>query len=141
MSDPGKRFTGIGSAVASGIPVDAQGNFPVNRVLIAVLVFGFALFNQALCWLLAVLLHGRDQTVVADRFQWASLGLGGALWLLLVVVHVRVTGGGRKDLPVIMLTGVLTAAGWVAVSPGCVLGAVLMLTAWSARDFKKQAVS
>ena len=88
------------------------------RFRFAVLIFGVALLNQALFWLLAVLLQGQERLVAAGRFWWASLGLGAVLWLILVIAHVRVTGGGsRKDLLVVMLTGVLIAAGLVAGSP------------------------
>jgi hypothetical protein len=138
MSESRTRFTGIGNAVANRIPVDAQGNFPINRVLIAVLTFGVAFFNQGLFWLLAVLLQSQERLALAGRFLWASLGLGAALWAILLVVHLSVTGGGsRKDLLVVMLTGVVVAAGLVTASPGCVLGGVGLLTVWCARGFKK----
>jgi len=38
---PGRAyFSCSGCAIASRIPVDAQGNFPINRTLVAVLGFG-----------------------------------------------------------------------------------------------------
>jgi hypothetical protein len=139
MSERPDSFLSIGQAVRSRIPVDAQGNFPINRTLIAVLAFGVAVFNQGLFWLLAVLMAGRGQTVGAGRFVLASLGLGAVLWLVLVAVQARVTGGGsRRDWLVVCLTAVLLSFGWVATSPGCVVAAVGGLTLWSARGFKKQ---
>ena len=142
MSESRPSFASIGSAAASHIRMDAQGNFPITRVLIAVLIFGVALLNQALFWLLAVLLQGQERLVAAGRFWWASLGLGAVLWLILVIAHVRVTGGGsRKDLLVVMLTGVLIAAGLVAGSPGCVLGGAGLLTLWCARGFKNPSAA
>ena len=137
MSEPRPRFSCTGSAIASRIPVDAQGNFPINRTLIAVLLFGLALFNQALFWLLAVLIQGQGRPVSAGRFLLASIGLGAALWLVLVVLQTRVTAGGRRnDWLMVALTGGLLGAGLVAVSPGCALAAVSLLTVWGARDFR-----
>ena len=138
MSEPTPRFSCIGSAIARRIPVDAQGNFPINRTLIAVLAFGLALFNQALFWLLAVLIRGQGRPIPADRFLFASVGLGAALWLILVFLQTRVTGGGRRnDWLVLLLTGGLLGVGVGTVSPGCALMAVGLLTAWGARSFKK----
>jgi len=123
----------------SRIPVDAQGNFPINRTLIAVLGFGLALFNQALFWLLAVLIQGQGRPVPAGRFLFASIGLGAVLWLLLVVLQARATGGGRRnDWLVAGLTGALLVTGGVAASPGCALAGVILLTGWNIRDLKKQ---
>ena len=139
MSEPTPRFSCIGRAVASRIPVDAQGNFPINRTLIAVLAFALALFNQALFWLLAVLIRGQGRPVPADRFLFASIWLGAALWLILAFLQTRVTGGGRRtDWLMLGLTGGLLGAGVATVSPACALAAVGLLTAWGVRDFKKQ---
>lgn len=137
MSEPNPRFSCIGSAVMSRIPVDAQGNFPINRTLIAVLGFGLALFNQALFWLLAVLIQGQGRPVPAGRFLLASIGLGAALWVLLALLQARVTGGSRRnDWLVAGLTGALLVEGVGATSPGCALAAVGLLTAWNVRDLR-----
>lgn len=135
MSETPERFSSIGRAVRSRIPVDAQGNFPVNRTLIAVLVFALALFNQALFWLLSVLLGGQGRPITAERFMLGSLALGAVLWVILVVAHVRVAGGcARKDALVIALTGGVLGFGLTPVSPGCALAAVALLAGWEARD-------
>jgi len=132
---PGRAyFSCTACAVASRIPVNADGNFTINRMLITVLAFGLAIFNQALFWLLAVLLVGRDKPVVAERFVVGSLALGGVLWLILVIAQWRATGGGRlADWAVVVLTGLVGAAGVVAHSPGCMLAAVGLLTIWGVR--------
>jgi hypothetical protein len=138
MSEVSERFSSIGAAVRSRIPVDAQGNFPINRTLIAVLGFALALFNQALFWLLAVLIQGQGRPVPAGRFLLASLGVGAALWLILVGLQVRFTGCGRRaDWLVAGLTGGLLAVGVVGMSPGCVLAATGLFTAWSARGLRR----
>lgn len=134
MSEAPERVSSIGVAVRSRIPVDAQGNFPINRTLIAVLGFALAFFNQALFWLLAVLLAGQGRDIVAGRFLVASLVLGAALWFVLTVVQWRATGGGRAtDWMVVALTGLLGAAGVASESPGCLIASVLLLTAWGSR--------
>jgi hypothetical protein len=138
MSEMPQRFPSIGAAVRDRIQVDAQGNFPITRTLIAVLAFAVVLFNQGLFWLLAVLLHGQGRPIAAGRFLVASLGVGVALWAILVVLHFRFTGGARRnDNLVMILTGGLLIAGVTAASPGCALAATVAFTAWAARGFKK----
>ncbi len=137
MSETPKRFSSIGAAVRSRIPVDAQGNFPINRTLIAVLAFALALFNQALFWLLAVLIQGQGRPVPAGRFLVASLGVGAALWLILVLLQVRFTDSRRNDWLVTGLTGGLLAAGIAGTSPGCALAGTGLFTAWAARGLKR----
>ncbi len=138
MSEQAERFSSIGAAVRSRIPVDAQGNFPINRTLIAVLAFALALFNQALFWLLAVLIQGQGRPVPAGRFLVASLGVGAALWIILVLLQVRFIGGGRRtDWLVTGLTGGLLAAGIAGTSPGCALAATGLFTAWASRGLKR----
>ena len=130
-------FSCTGCAIASRIPVDAQGNFPINRTLIAVLAGALIIFNQGLFWLLAVLLAGQGREVVAGRFLNPSLAVGGAMWLLLVIAQWRSTGGGRwTDWLVVQLTAVLLAFGVVTHSPGCVLASVVVLVAWAARGLR-----
>lgn len=135
---PGRKyFSCIGCALASRVPVDEQGNFPINRTLIAVLLGGLVIFNQGLFWLLAWLLAGQGRQVVSDRFVVASLAVGGAMWFLLVVTQWRATGGGRwTDWLVVQLTAVLLAFGVVMQSPGCVLAAVITVVAWGARGLR-----
>ncbi len=137
---PGRAyFSCTGCAIASRIPVSADGNFPINRTLIGVLALGLVFFNQALFWLLAVLLKGQGKTVVSERFLIGSLAVGGALWLVLAIAQWRATGGGRAtDWLVIGVTGALGAAGVVAVSPGCMLAAVTLLAAWGVRGLGKR---
>lgn len=138
MSEAPERFSSIGAAVRSRIPVDAQGNFPINRTLIAVLAFALALFNQALFWLLAVLIQGQGRPVPAGRFLLGSISLGAVLWLILAVLQVRFTGGGRRgDWLVAGLTAGLLAVGIAGNSPGCALAATVLFTAWSARGLKR----
>lgn len=65
------------------IPVDGQGQFPVNAHLVSALATGFLLFNQVLFWLVAVLLVREGKAVPALRFVWMSGGTALAVWLSL----------------------------------------------------------
>ena len=131
---PDGRFASTGEAIRSRIPVDANGNFPVNRTLTGVLVLGVAFFNQVIFWPLAVQLAGRGNEITSARFVSASVWLGAVLWLVLAVLQWRVTrGGGGMDKAVLVLTGLLCAGGVWAVSPGCGVASVGLLTAWGVR--------
>lgn len=132
---PGRAyFVTSACAIKSRIPVDAEGNFPINRPLIAVLTVSMLIFNQALFWLLAVLMDGRGKVVGGKRFLVASVALGAALWLLLAVFQWRSTGGGSvADKVVLALTAALVALGVIGTSPACSLGGVALLVAWGLR--------
>lgn len=139
MSESISPAESLGEAVARRISVDKQGNFPITGTLIAVLGYGLGVFNQALFWLLALILGGQGRAVPSGRFMQASLALGALLWLVLVVMQVRVTAGGRRvDLLAIMLTGCLVAAGQVTMSPGCVLAGVGLLVIWNLRGLRRK---
>ncbi|MDF3058332.1 MAG: hypothetical protein K0R17_2547 [Rariglobus sp.] len=138
MSSQRDQYSCTGSFLASRIPVDENGNFPINRTLIAVLAGGLLFFNQGLFWLLAELLAGQGRDVVANRFLVASLAVGAGLWLVLTLVQAKATGGGRmSDWLVVALTGGLGAAGLLAKSPACLVAAVLLLMVWGLRGLKR----
>ncbi|MFA6960177.1 MAG: hypothetical protein WC205_05445 [Opitutaceae bacterium] len=139
---PGRHYYSCtGCAVAGSVPVDAQGNFPVNGPLIAVLVGGVAFFNQVIIWPLSVMLlrQGKDST--AGHLVTASLAIGLVLWLALVVVQWRVTGGGRRaDWLVVVFTALLAVCGLILHSPGCMVEGTALLMVWGARGllYKKR---
>jgi hypothetical protein len=137
---PGRGyFSCSGCFLASRILINESGNFPITRTLIAVLAGGLVFFNQGLFWLLAWLLEGQGRTLVAGRFLVASLALGAVLWLLLVAVQERATGGGRwTDRLIIVFTGMLVAAAVITKSPGCMLAAVVVLVGWGLRGLRRK---
>lgn len=138
--EPGRSyFSCTGCFLASRILIDESGNFPITRTLIAVLAGGLAFFNQGLFWLLAWLVSEQERAVVAGRFLVASLSLGGVLWLILVLLQWRATGGGRwTDRLVVTATGVLGGIGFMAQSPGCMIAAVVVLAGWGLRGLKRK---
>ncbi|MBW8780538.1 MAG: hypothetical protein JF599_01430 [Verrucomicrobia bacterium] len=136
---PGRDyFCCSGCAIASRVPVDAQGRFPVNPTLLAALGLGFVLFNELLCWLFAVLLVREGRTEVAVRLVMGSLALGVASWGALVVVQWRAGARRWVDVSVVGLLGGVLVAGLQTRSPACVVAGNLALVAWSLRGFLKQ---
>jgi hypothetical protein len=97
--EPGRDyFCCTGCAILARVPVDSQGQFPVNQHLVAALVTGFLYFNQLLFWLLAVLL-ARDAAAVAQagRFVWLSAVAAGVVWLTILVVQWRERAARATD--------------------------------------------
>lgn len=76
-------FCCTGCAMLSRVPVDEQGQFPVNAHLVSALVTGFLFFNQLLFWLVAVLLVRDSKMESAVRFFWLSGGAALAVWVAL----------------------------------------------------------
>ena len=136
---PGREyFCCSGCALASRVPVDEDGKFPVNPPLVAAMAVGFLFFNQLLFWLLETLLVREGRLAVAGRFEAASLALGGIAWLALVVIQWRLGARRWIDAAVVVLTAGLLANGGVSGSPACAAGAGFGLLAWSARGFLKK---
>ncbi len=128
-----------GCALAARVPVDAQGQFPVNAALVTALGTGFVFFNQALFWLLAVLLaRSPDGLVNADRFAWASLGVGIAVWGALGIFQSR--AGARRAVDTVMLLGaaLLIACGVANFAPAVAVAGNALLAAWALRGLARR---
>ena len=135
--EPGRDyFCCTGCAMLARVPVDAQGQFPVNAQLVSALVVGFLYFNQVLFWLLSVLLARDDaQVLLANRFAWLAAGAALVVWLSVMLVQLREKSARAGD--VAFALAVLAAHGFACRSlpPSsatmAVANAVLLL--WSAR--------
>ena len=129
-----------GCALAARVPVDAQGQFPVNGALVAALGVGFVFFNQVLFWLLAVLLARRnaDGAATAARLVWASLGVGVAVWTALA--WFQIAAGARRvaDWVVMAAAAGLLACGLANVHPGVAAGGNALLAAWASRGLMRR---
>ncbi len=143
---PGKAvYCCSGCALAARVPVDSHGQFPVNAALVTALGVGFVFFNEALFWMLGLLLSRRDDAssaLNAGRFALASLGIGVAVWGALMFFQTR-AGAARRvlDRAVLALSGF--SLGW-AVSrgrPEIALVANLVLAAWALRGLARKKVS
>jgi hypothetical protein len=142
---PGKAvYCCSGCALAARVPVDAQGQFPVNAALVTALSAGFVFFNQAMFWMLSLLLARRADAASATnagRFAVASLALGGATWAALAFFQTRAGARRAVDQALIALSGVVL--GW-AVSRGraeIALGANLVLATWALRGLARKKAS
>lgn len=127
-----------GCALAARVPVDAQGQFPVNGALVTALGVGFVAFNQLLFWLLAVLLAREGQIQTAGKLTLASLAAGVAVWG--AVVGLQFVVGARRVLDsVVMVAGAAAVTlGIVAGEPCVALAGNLGLIAWSLRGVRRR---
>ncbi len=73
--------------MASRVPVDDKGQFPVNAHLVSALGVGFLFFNELLFWLVAELLVREGRMALAVRFFWLAGGAALAVWLSLAVLQ------------------------------------------------------
>ncbi|HTJ77532.1 MAG TPA: hypothetical protein VL357_00910 [Rariglobus sp.] len=136
---PGRDyFCCSGCALASRVPVDVDGKFPINPSLVTALVMGFGIFNQLLFRLLAVLLVHEGRGRIAGRFDMASLILGTVIWTALIVIQWRLGARRRVDGVVAVLTAGLLATGFWTDSPSCAVLASASLAVWSTRGFLKK---
>jgi len=137
--EPGRpAYCCTGCAIASRVPVDAKGDFPVNGALVSALATGFLFFNQLLFWALSVVLRTEDRFAAANACELASWGAGAATWLVLAAGLVRTGAGGWADrafVAIALVTGVVGALGG---SLACAAGANALLLAWSVRGLLKQ---
>lgn len=138
--EPGRPvYCCAGCALASRVRVEG-GEFPITPELLLALGAGLAAFNQALAWLLAVLLAQEDKVEMAARLEWVSLGAGAVAWLVAAVAHRRSGVAGGREGAVAGLTLMLVASGWVFVSPACALAGVAGWLTWVARGaFRRRA--
>lgn len=132
-----------GCALAARVPVDANGQFPVNTALIAALTTGFVFFNQILFWLLAILLERRaDATAFtnAGRFAFASLVVGIVVWAALAVFQAR--AGARHVLDLFALALALGGIGaaLAKADPAIAAAANGLLAAWALRGLARKKV-
>ncbi len=138
---PGQpKFCCTGCALASRVPVDAKGDFPVNAALIAALATGFVYFNQLLFWGLAVLLQRQGDAASATRFLWLAGGAAIVLWLLVMTLAVRSRAARGVDW--VVMLGVLAVHGLahrqLPPEPIGMAAASAVLLLWSARGLLRK---
>lgn len=140
-SAPASRpvFCCAGCLLATQVPVDNKGNFPVNAALVTALAVGFVVFNQLLGWGLMALMAGKGNARAAALLAFASLGAGAFAGLVAVREQVRGAGGVRVfDSLVIALAVLLLAVGVALGAPGFGVTANLVLLGWCYRGLLKK---
>lgn len=142
---PGKAtYCCSGCALAARIPVDANGQFPVNAALVTALGTGFVFFNQALFWMLGLLIARRPDAASAlnaGRLVLASLALGALVWLVLAFFQAR--AGARRVVDWIVLAATLSllGCGLAGGRPESALVANTVLAVWALRGLARKKVS
>jgi hypothetical protein len=140
--EPGRDyFCCTGCAMLARVPVDAQGQFPVNSHLISALATGFLYFNQLLFWGLAALL-ARDEinSVLAHRFGWLSAGTALFVWLLILALQLHERAARLSDFVVTTLVLSAHAIAFRVFPPSllCMAAANALLFVWSARGLLRR---
>ena len=128
----------VGCAIASQVPVDEKGQFPITRALLAAVAMGFVLFNQWLTWLLATGLAHEGRAGAAQVAFWASLGLGAVLWVAIVTAGALSRSLRLADAWVACAVVMIATLGLLAGSAaGFALGNAAFAT-WHARGFLRE---
>lgn len=140
--EPGRDyFCCTGCAMLARVPVDAQGQFPVNAQLISALVTGFLYFNQLLFWLLGVLL-ARDeaQAALATRFLWLAAAAAFVVWVAVLMVQLREKSARAGDFIVATLALAAHGVAFRALPPSAVCMAVAnaLLLLWGVRGLLRK---
>ena len=110
----------------------------------SVLGGGFVFFNQALFWMLAVVLERRvdpASVIYGGRLAMASLTLGAAVWLSVMFFQWKAGVLRASDQAVLGLTGVALGWGFLHGMPGAALLGNLVLAAWALRGLARKKVS
>jgi len=140
--EPGQEyFCCTGCAMLARVPVDPQGQFPVNAHLISALVVAFLYFNQLLFWLLgAVLARDETQTVLAQRFGWLAAIMAVVVWIAVVIVQRREKAARGGDVIVAGLALGVHGIAFHVLPPAAayMAGANAFLLVWSSRGLLRR---
>jgi hypothetical protein len=140
--EPGRDyFCCTGCAMLARVPVDPQGQFPVNSHLISALVTGFLYFNQLLFWLLSILL-ARDaaQSELAQRFGWLAAAAAFVVWAAVLIVQLREKSARAGDFVVAALALAVHGLAFRVLPPSavCMAAANAVLLLWSVRGLLRR---
>lgn len=133
-------FCCTGCAMASRVPVDDKGQFPVNAHLVSALGAGFLFFNELLFWLVAELLVREGRMALAVRFFWLAGGAALAVWLALVVLQWKERTARAADYLFMMFGLVVFGLALRRLPPMAleVAAANLVLIGWSFRGLLRK---
>jgi hypothetical protein len=143
-NEPGQDyFCCSGCALLARVPVDAQGNFPVNAHLVWALALGFLYFNQLLAWAVAALLLREGRAALADRFWWITISAAFAVWLGVFWLQHKEKVARGKDYAFGIICLTLLGAAFVAWPPrgGLLAAANAIWLGWAFRGLLRRKVS
>jgi hypothetical protein len=135
-----------GCALAARVPVDAEGNYPINAAAVTATSLAFVAFNQGLFWMMALLLGravepGTAQVMNAVRFTWASFVVAVLLWGALAVLQARVGARRGVDGLMVLFSGAMIGYGALCSSPVYALIGNGLLSAWALRGLRRAKLS
>ncbi|MCC5023107.1 MAG: hypothetical protein J6386_10105 [Candidatus Synoicihabitans palmerolidicus] len=137
----GKRvFCCAGCAVADRVLTE-DGNFPVTPELVLALLGGFTAFNQVVFGLLGWLMRAEGNEILADRFGWISLGVGGVSILIVGLAQHRASAAGLLDRVVALAAVGLWGTGIILTSPSCAIAGTASWILWGARGWIRPRVA
>lgn len=128
-------FCCLGCVLRAAVPVDADGNFPVNRPLAIALGIGFVAFNQFLCWAMSAVAVGKGRSSLAQGFLRAEFTF--ALFVLTSIVVLQLATRTQRGREWILSGVALALVARACVQPtlaGAWLGlATVLICCWSIR--------
>ena len=127
-----------GCALAARVPVDAEGQFPINGALVTALGVGFAAFNQLLVWLLALLLARQGQVQTAATLTLASLAMGIVVCGAVAALQIGVGARRVLDLAVLGAGAGAVVLGVIVREPCLALAGNIGVIVWSVRGVRRQ---
>lgn len=134
MGGDGGTFCCTGCALVGRVPVDSEGQFPINLHVIAGLTVGVLVFNQLLFAGLGTQLSAR-QRPLGGRFLTLSAVLAFVVWAAMIGVQRYEKAGRRRDLLVSALTLFVLISCFHGVAPAVwtMLIANVALLVWHSR--------
>lgn len=138
---PRAAFCCAGCGLRAKVPIDGEGNFPVNGYLIFGLVIGFAYFNQLLGWGMHGLLLKQEKLPAADGFARAGVIAALFVWFGVVSFQWRLRALRAKDTVVAAVA--LVILGWAIrewpPAGGLLAAANAILLIWNFRGIFRSA--
>lgn len=134
-------YCSCGCAALARIPVDKDGNFPINAHLVRLILVGGLFFNQLLvCSVSAWMIH-KERLELAHRMSVAGLVLAVAVWFSVLVVQIGEGVLRRKDVALDFLTLAIFVA--IVLRGGSILPALAVLNGilllWNFRTIFRRA--
>ena len=133
-------FCCAGCALRARVPVDTEGNYPVNADLIGALVLGFLYFNQLLDWGLGSLVAWQGKALLAQRFAFGGAVLGVMVWFGVVLLQRRAGPLRGKDYVVaaISLTLIIASVQSTPLAASLLAAANALGLTWAFRGIARR---